>query len=131
MIEFEGTTPLLKARDLDETVAFYTRLLGFESDQLWPTEEPGLCMLERGHTRLMFSTGADWDTPGAPPTLTGQLVFELSGVAELYEKLRGQVEVLWGPEVYAYGRREFSIRDPNGYRLVFSEPTDDPPTDLG
>lgn len=38
------------------------------------------------------------------------------------------MELLWGPEVYHYGRREFSIRDPNGYELIFSEPTDDPPT---
>jgi hypothetical protein len=30
--------------------------------------------------------------------------------------------------VYQYGRREFAIRDPNGYMIIFTEQTDDPPT---
>ena len=34
----------------------------------------------------------------------------------------------WGPEVYWYGRREFAIRDPSGYLIIFSEATTDPPT---
>jgi hypothetical protein len=30
--------------------------------------------------------------------------------------------------VYSYGRREFAIRDPDRYVIIFTEPTDDPPT---
>jgi hypothetical protein len=33
-----------------------------------------------------------------------------------------------GAEVYSYGRREFAIRAPDGYLLIFSEETTDPPT---
>ena len=40
--------------------------------------------------------------------------------------LKNKVE--WGPEVYAYGRREFAVRDPTGAMLIFSEETDDPAT---
>ena len=32
-----------------------------------------------------------------------------------------------GPEVYWYGRREFSFQDPDGYAVIISEPTSDPP----
>ena len=39
------------------------------------------------------------------------------------------IAVEWGPEVYGYGRREFAIKDCNGYLLTFSAPTSDPPTD--
>jgi hypothetical protein len=28
----------------------------------------------------------------------------------------------WGPEDTEFGIREFAIRDPNGYLLVFAEP---------
>jgi hypothetical protein len=96
-------------------------LLGFRVDTLWPESAPTLCILDRDRVHLMFDVGADWDNPGSSPTLTGQLVFDVDELDALHERLRDRVEVLWGPEDYDYGRREFSIRDPNGYRLVFSQ----------
>jgi hypothetical protein len=36
--------------------------------------------------------------------------------------------VEWGPEVYRYARRELAVRDPNGYLVILSEETSDPPT---
>lgn len=45
----------------------------------------------------------------------------------LYATIAGNVAIEWGPEAYSYGRREFAIKDPNGYLLVFSERTKDPP----
>ncbi len=126
--DFRNTTPMLKTSDIESTVDFYTRVLGFAVNVLWPEDQPNLCVLDRDDVHLMFSTEADWDAPGSPPALTGQLVFDVADVAGLHRSLEGKVNVLWGPEVYPYGRREFSIKDPNGYRLVFSEPTGDPPT---
>jgi hypothetical protein len=38
------------------------------------------------------------------------------------------VPIEWGPEVYSYGRREFAVRDPDGYLVIFTEPTDEAPT---
>ena len=32
------------------------------------------------------------------------------------------IAIEWGPEVYDYGRREFAIKDNNGYLLALSEP---------
>jgi hypothetical protein len=42
--------------------------------------------------------------------------------------VKDRVAIEWGPEVYDYGRREFALRDPDGYLVIFSEETDDPPT---
>ncbi|MFQ5709724.1 MAG: glyoxalase superfamily protein [bacterium] len=131
MIEFKNTTPMLKTDDIQATVDFYTKVLGFTIDTLWPEDQPTLCILDRGNVHLMFSTDADWDAPGANPTMTGQLVFDVNDVSKLHKSLEGKVKVLWGPQVYEYGRREFSIMDPNGYRLVFSEPTQEPATYKG
>lgn len=57
-----------------------------------------------------------------------ELVFDVEDVRGLHASLAGAVPVEWGPEVYFYGRREFAVRDPDGNLLIFSEPTDDPPT---
>lgn len=119
-------TPELEAKDLEETIRFYTERLGFDLAGAWPDDEPTLCFLDHGDVHLMFFTEGRPDERDGP-ALSGQLRFDVTNVAGLHARLAGQVEVLWGPEVYDYGRREFSIRDPNGYALVFSEPTEDPP----
>jgi uncharacterized glyoxalase superfamily protein PhnB len=124
MPEFTKATPMLKARHIDETVGFYAEVLGFQVDTLWPADAPTFAMLDHGPVTVCFDATL-WE---GEPSMTGQLLFDCDDVRALYESIREHVEVLWGPEVYEYGRREFSVRDPNGYALVFSEPTDDPPT---
>jgi uncharacterized glyoxalase superfamily protein PhnB len=114
---------LLKTSNIDATISFYVETLGFTCAVRMPTDNPTLCILESGSVSLMFGTQADWDSPGSAPTMTGQIYFEVADVTALYEKVRNQVEVLWGPEVYSYGRRECSVKDCNGYRLVFTEET--------
>lgn len=133
MAKFNRVTPFLATRSIAETVAFYTQFLGFEVNVLYPPDKPTLAILDRdfdaatGRGVSLIFDASLWPDP---PALTGQLSFDLQpgGVLELHARLSGQVEILWGPEVYHYGRREFSCRDPNGYALVFSERTDDPPT---
>ncbi len=53
------------------------------------------------------------------------------GVAALHKHLAPRVTVEWGPEVYFYGRREFSVRDPNGVSVIFTEETTDEPSGAG
>lgn len=127
-------TPCLKSSDLLTTVAFYVELLGFRVETLWPPDEPSLAVLDHGPSEhevavsLMFYA-EDMYEGEPPPTMTGQLTLDVDDVLALHESLEGRAEILWGPEVYHYGRREFSIADPDGYRLVFTEPTEDEPED--
>ena len=112
-------TPALRCRDLESTIAFYTEWLGFVVESMWPADEPTFCILDNGPVHLMFHTEA-YEGASEAPLMTGQLHIDMEGgVLALHERLEDEVEVLWGPEVYSYGRREFSIRDPNGYRLIF------------
>jgi catechol 2,3-dioxygenase-like lactoylglutathione lyase family enzyme len=115
---------MLSTRDLARTIEFYTGVLGFALAMRWPETEPAIAILTHGPVELAFTRAED----DAPPQLTGQLSFEVADARALFERLKDQVEILWGMEVYHYGRREFSFRDPNGYALVVSEPTDDPVT---
>lgn len=126
MFEIQRVTPFLLSRDLARTVDFYMRHLDFQVDLLHPSEAPTFCILSNGPVTLRFATDL-W--PGEP-VLTGAIHFEIRGVMCMYERLKPHAPILWGPEVYAYRCREFSCSDPDGYALIFSEETDDPPTCL-
>lgn len=85
-----------------------------------------MVILDHGDAAIIFDASL-WIEK---PHMTGQVLFDVApgDVRVIYEKVRNRAEVLWGPEVYDYGRREFSCRDPNGYALVFSEPASNPLT---
>jgi catechol 2,3-dioxygenase-like lactoylglutathione lyase family enzyme len=121
-----GVTPRLPVADLGRTVAFYTRVLGFQISVLWPDDRPTFVILDRDAVSLGFFTPDA--LRGAVTIGTADLYIATDDVLALHSAIKDVVPIEWGPEVYFYGRREFAIRDPDGYLLIFTEPTDDPPT---
>ena len=119
-IAFKGITPFLKTKDLAQTIRFYVDLLGFVVDSKWPADNPTDCTLDNGHVHLAFST--DPQNWYGSPGLSGQLWIDIDDVLALHASLVGKVPMEWGLEVYSYGRREFAIKDCNGYLLTFSQP---------
>lgn len=132
-------TPFLAAKSIDETVAFYTCYLGFQVEKCHPTDRPTLVFLRAPGAGtndsapvLIFDSSLWLGNPG----MTGQLHFDFghkgrgeSKVLASLDRVRPHTTVEWGPEVYHYGRRECSIKDPNGYSIVLSEETDEEATD--
>jgi catechol 2,3-dioxygenase-like lactoylglutathione lyase family enzyme len=119
MPHFNHMMPVLKTRDMQATIDFYTRTLGFTL--LWRSPNDGggeNCMLSAGDASLMFSTG---DHLGETPQLSGTLYFNLNGVDAYYEEVKPRAELVWPLEEMEYGTREFGIKDCNGYTLAFSE----------
>jgi len=123
-VAFRGITPFLKTKDLARTIEFYVTLLGFVVDSQWPADNPTDCILDNGQVHLAFGTDPQNRYPA--PGLSGQLWIDVDNVVALHASLVGKVPIEWGPEVYGYGRREFAIKDCNGYLLTFSAPTSDP-----
>jgi catechol 2,3-dioxygenase-like lactoylglutathione lyase family enzyme len=112
--------------DLGRTIAFYTRVLGFQVSALWPDDQPTFAILDRDAVSLGFFTP---DAHRGQVTIgTADLYLGTEDVLGLYAAIKDVAKVEWGPEVYFYGRREFAVRDPDGYLLIFTEPTDDPAT---
>jgi catechol 2,3-dioxygenase-like lactoylglutathione lyase family enzyme len=111
--------------DARRTVAFYEQVLGFEVDVAWPEEAPTFFILKRDATSLAF-----FEPDEHRPDTIGyaELYIEVTDATALHAELAGRVPIEWGPEVYAYGRREFALRDPDAYLVIFTEQTDDPPT---
>jgi catechol 2,3-dioxygenase-like lactoylglutathione lyase family enzyme len=121
---FLKVTPRLPVADLARTIAFYTEMLRFQAGPP-SADEPTFVVLEQDDMSLQFYTG---ERPGAEPTGHGTIYFDVSDVRAMHRALAGRLPIEWGPEVYWYGRREFAVRDPDGYLLIFSEKTSDPPT---
>jgi catechol 2,3-dioxygenase-like lactoylglutathione lyase family enzyme len=117
--------PRLPVADLPRTVDFYRVVLGFEVELLWPEHSPSFAILARDRARLGFFL-LDEHRPGQIGY--AEVFIEVDDARSLHAGLRERVRIEWGPEIYSYGRREFAVRDPDSYLLIFSEKTDDAPT---
>ena len=124
-VGFRHVTPRLPIGNLGRSLDFYTGLLGFHTEVLWPDDEPAFAIVRRGGVRVGLFTGER-----AGPERRGhvELYIEVDDATALHDRIAADWPIEWGPEVYAYGRREFAINDPDGTMVIFTEPTDDPPT---
>ena len=119
MFEPKVVMPVLRVRDMNASLTFYTQLLGFHA--VWQAANDGggeNCLLSWGSVELMLSTGPHL---GAPPAMTGAIYFNGTGVAALYERINAAARIVWPLAEMEYGTREFGIHDPDGYTLAFAE----------
>jgi catechol 2,3-dioxygenase-like lactoylglutathione lyase family enzyme len=121
----QGVVPRLPVADLRRAVDFYRDVLGFEPGLLWPDDSPSFVILERDGVSVQFYVP---EASAGAPLGQGMLGFDVDDARAMHDSLAKRVNIEWGPEVYWYGRREFAILDPDGYMLIFSEETDQPPT---
>jgi uncharacterized glyoxalase superfamily protein PhnB len=124
----EPMRTMLEVNDLDETINFYTKMLGFTLEATWGPDPHGpktWCAIGYGPASLMFTTGAEPDPAG--PKVTGSLYFYPENVDRYFAALveRG-VSTLTAPVDREYGMREFALEDPNGYLLLFGRGLDEP-----
>ena len=96
---------MLKAEDMDATVAWYERV-GFEVRGRAPdTGTPSWLELECDGLVLQFLSG---DTPWPePPLLTGTLYVYPTSVDEVHERIRDEIEPAWGPEDREWGAKRW------------------------
>lgn len=126
MSRFLRVSPRLPVADLARTIAFYRDLLGFEAGEPWPQEKPSFVLMSQGAVTLQF-----YVPEPAEPCGHGTISIDVEDAQAVHDALIGRVNLEWGPEVYWYGRREFSFRDPDGYAILISEETTDAPTCKG
>jgi catechol 2,3-dioxygenase-like lactoylglutathione lyase family enzyme len=114
--------PCLFVRDMRESLEFYIEVLGFTQTGYFPIEsEPVRTEVRRdGVAIVLFTIGRRLDLN--VPAFSGALYMFPESVDALANELHGKVPFAWGPENTEFDYREFAIRDPNGYTLVFAEP---------
>jgi len=107
--------PILPARDLDETRAFYERL-GFRAAGWWPKEFGGYAILRRGDLAMHFFAYQDI----SPSENYAQCYWRVKDVDALYAECHAAglpssgIPRLEAVDDKPWGMREFAIIDPSG-----------------
>jgi uncharacterized glyoxalase superfamily protein PhnB len=115
-----GMFPFLEARDVAATVELYCRWLGFERVGSAEEEANGVFAVRGGGVHIAFV-----QAPVAGDALgTGvRFYFDVDDVEGHHARAReGGATVVDELADKPYRMREYTLRDPNGYRLTFAQP---------
>jgi lactoylglutathione lyase len=128
MRAFLRLTPNLVVRDVEESIRFYTDVLGFELDKHVPDQPPFVFASVRGGGVELFlnqqSTVVD-EYPAfrnVPIGGTFTLFMVVQGVDALHCEVEKHGTRIVMPLVTKfYGMREFAFVDPDGYVITLAE----------
>ena len=113
-IECEQIHAGLAVSDIPSAVEFYTSKLGFQLAFTWG-EPPTFAGVNLGKVQMFLAKGAPTPSPD-----TGAVYFLVSDADQLYEFHRANgVEITQEIDDRPYGIRDYAIRDPHGYHIVF------------
>jgi predicted enzyme related to lactoylglutathione lyase len=114
--QFIQGAPVLYVPDVRATAAYYQNVLGFQ----WDYGDENYSVVWRDNAAIHFAK--DRQMP------TGLHVFLwVRDVDAYYREIAGRgVEVIEDPSDRPYGLRDFSIRDPNGVKIVFGQDLEEP-----
>ena len=112
---------VLAVRDLVTSTRFYTDVLGFTRD--FGDGSDGWSFLSRDGFRVMLGECRDAAPAGELGDHSWFVYLTVEGVDQLHADVahRG-AEILSEPATKPWGLREFSLRTPDGHRIVFGEP---------
>ena len=113
-------SPMLATDNMDATISFYERILGFA-----PTmKSPEYSIVERDGQTIHFQRAASQEVMKCMREHT-EIYIEVSGIHALWEHVKTfknqyRIRDLFDRE---YGMTEFHIGDPNGCLVFVGEPT--------
>jgi catechol 2,3-dioxygenase-like lactoylglutathione lyase family enzyme len=114
--------PCLLVDDMRRSLAFYLEVLGFTQTGYYPiASEPMRTEVRRDDVAIVLLNEAAHGI-AEKPAFSGALYIFPESIDQLVCELHGRVTFAWGPEETDFGIRQFAIRDPDGYMLVFAEP---------
>jgi len=111
-----GSTAILASHDVEATVKFYTEVLGFASSWIWG-DPPSFGAAIWGKSTIMFNLD---------PELAGKIEghqhwIDVEDVNALYAShLERGAMIVSDIEDRPWGKREYTVRDINGYHLRFA-----------
>lgn len=115
--------PRLPVRSLTSSWRFYRDVLGFSCAQPDLSDSDGFAIIHRDGLALQLVL-ADPDHSSGSVTIW----IQVDDAASEHQRVKETAQIEWGPEVYWYGCREFSVLDPDGHHVIFSSTTTDEPT---
>lgn len=128
---FRDMIPMLMCEDVQESIRFYTKVLGFNvTSRMDDVGKSGWASLNQGKVQIMLASpsylpeGVKVD--GRYPQLV--LYFYPDDIEALHQSVRNQGDAATDLVVRFYGMKEFEMVDPSGHMLVFGQDTDAEPT---
>lgn len=136
-IEVKGSAPLLQVYDMGTSVRFYRDKLGFTvtGTDGRPAESCDWCMMELGNVTVMLNTRYEADDrPAAPDPIRVEhhddaaIFFSCPEVDAAYAELRSRGVEAKKPFITHYGFKTMTLKDPDGFSLVFHYPEKEAPS---
>jgi len=130
-MEIRGMAPLFQVFDMPASVRFYRDQLGFEimSTDGKPPDNFDWVLLRLDGVELMLNTAYEAeDRPSAPdPARVAahgdtSIYFGCPDVDATFAWLRARGVAVKEPTLTSYGFKSMSVKDPDGYDLVFHWP---------
>ncbi|QES89509.1 VOC family protein [Rhizosphaericola mali] len=115
---FKSLKPVFFTKEIQETVDFYSKILGFKVNAFDP--EIGWAALAKDNIEIMLSI-PNVHFPFTDSKFTGTIYFEITHIDDFWEKVNTVAKICYPIETFDYGMREFAIFDNNGYILQFGE----------
>ena len=120
MATFTALRPILWVKNMDETIGFYTQILGFtlmgrNDDWQWAS-------IRKDEVQIMLSQN-EYEKPNGI-SFTGSFYFNVDNVDDLWEDLKTKAKICYEIETFDWDMREFAVYDNNGYILQFGQPVD-------
>ncbi|HEV8426964.1 MAG TPA: VOC family protein [Pyrinomonadaceae bacterium] len=126
MAEFQSVTPVFSVSDISATIRWYEEQLGFIGDPFPESEPYVFAILRRDEVEIMLQRIEGYEKPDLYNSRSGGVwdaYIRVEGVKDLFESVKDEVTIVQPLRRQPYGNWEFEVRDPNGYLLVFSEPS--------
>ncbi len=128
--EFLGVVPVLLVDDVAATAQYYRDVLGFDVEFLFPADEPTYSRVIRGDAIIDFTLA---DPPGGRNSVSASgssrgtdIVIVVSDVEDVYVDMQEHgANLLERLDARESGMVDFTIEDPNGYRLTIGGDTDE------
>ena len=106
----------LEVNNLEESLAFYEGLLGFEVSRHSPESEPPMATVQGGSLRISLAQHLETMLKRG----RGVSIFiGVNDVDDYYNQLRSKDVVVYPPADEGWGGRFITLQDPDKYRLFF------------
>ncbi|MEY8760374.1 bleomycin resistance protein [Chryseobacterium tongliaoense] len=122
MAKYTFLRPILWTENLDDTIGFYTQILGFSL--LGRNDDWQWASLRKDDVQIMLSAPNEHEKFEGIG-FTGSFYFNVDNADDLWEELKTKTKICYEIETFDWGMREFAIYDNNGYILQFGEPVDE------
>ena len=117
-MRYNKLRPILWTDNLDQTIDFYTNMLGFTCNDR--NDDWGWASLSRDEVNVMLSKPNE-HMPFNGSTFTGSFYIDTDDVDAAWEMVKDKVKICYEPETFDWGMREFAVYDNNGYIIQFGQ----------